>query len=127
MSLVIRVADSPPELCNLRASVHDMDQQQDVAEFIETHDLRAPPAYRTLDLAAEVGEIAAAVAKSTEYGAAEESVALPEDEVGDALFALLALANELDIDAGAALDTALSKYEGRIESNGGPGSDTITE
>lgn len=104
-----------------------MDQQQSVAEFIEAHDLRAHPAYRTLDLAAEVGEIAAAVAKSTEYGAAEQSMAVPEDEVGDALFALLALADGLDIDAEAALGTALSKYEQRIESDGGPGSDEVGE
>lgn len=104
-----------------------MDQQQTVAEFIETQDLRASPAYRALDLAAEVGEIAAAVAGSTEYGAEEGSVAVPEDEVGDALFALLALADGLDIDAGAALDTALSKYERRIESDGGPGSDAVDE
>lgn len=104
-----------------------MDQQQTVAEFIETHDLQAKPAYRTLDLAAEVGEIAAAVAGSTEYGAQAGSIAVPEDEIGDALFALLALADGLDIDAEDALDTALSKYERRIGSDGGPGSDAVGE
>jgi NTP pyrophosphatase (non-canonical NTP hydrolase) len=101
-----------------------MDEQERVAEFIDDHDLRAPVTYRTLDLTAEVGEIAAAVAKSTAYGAEEGAVSVPEDEVGDALFALLALAEGLDIDARAALDNAVSKYERRIESDGGPGSET---
>ncbi|MBP1985553.1 hypothetical protein [Halolamina salifodinae] len=40
----------------------------------------------------------------------------------DALFALLALAEESDIDAGAALATSLSKYEDRITDTGDAGS-----
>lgn len=101
---------------------HAMGAQDRVASFIETHDLRAPAAYRTLDLTAEVGEIAGAVAGSTDYGENPPSVAIPEDELGDAFFALLALAERLDIDAEEALDTSLEKYEMRIESDGDPGS-----
>ncbi|MFW5940129.1 MAG: MazG nucleotide pyrophosphohydrolase domain-containing protein [Halolamina sp.] len=99
-----------------------MPAQRDVAAFVDDHDLAAPPAYRLLDLAAEVGEVAADAAKSSEYGAAPESLTVPADELGDALFALLALATELDIDADAALETSLAKYERRIDVGGDAGS-----
>lgn len=99
-----------------------MDAQDRVASFVQTHDLRAPAAYRTLDLAAEVGEIAAAVAGTTDYGAEPSAVAVPDDELGDALFALLALADNLEVDAEEALETSLAKYESRIETDGDPGS-----
>lgn len=125
--LLVRVREGPPELCHLGVSTRRMEQQRTVAKFIETHELRAHPAYRTLDLAAEVGEIAAAIAGSTTYGTEEGAVAVPEDEVGDAFFALLALADGLDIDVDAALNTALAKYERRIETTGEPGSESGTE
>ncbi|MFW5935461.1 MAG: MazG nucleotide pyrophosphohydrolase domain-containing protein [Halolamina sp.] len=80
------------------------------------------PDYRLLDLAAEVGEVAADAAESSEYGHSPASLSVPEDELGDALFALLALADELNIDAGDALETSLSKYETRIENGGDAGS-----
>jgi NTP pyrophosphatase (non-canonical NTP hydrolase) len=99
-----------------------MDAQETVATFLETHDLRATPPYRALDLSAEVGEIAAAVSQSTDYGANPESVSVPADELGDALFALLALAEGLDIDAETALETALTKYEARIDTTDDPSS-----
>jgi NTP pyrophosphatase (non-canonical NTP hydrolase) len=44
------------------------------------------------------------------------------DEIGDALFSLLAFANSLDVDADAALDDALAKYERRIDATGDPSS-----
>ena len=43
---------------------------------------------------------------------------MKSDEVGDALFSLLAIADSLDIDAGDALDEALEKYEARIDETG---------
>lgn len=45
-----------------------MDEQEQVAEFVAIHDLDAPPAYRLLDLASEVGELAKDAAESTGYG-----------------------------------------------------------
>jgi NTP pyrophosphatase (non-canonical NTP hydrolase) len=99
------------------------DRQQRVASFLDDHDLRADPAYRLLDLAAEVGELAADAAKSSEYGANEAALSVKRDELGDALFALYALADELDLDAEAALDESLAKYESRIDEDGAPGSD----
>lgn len=96
--------------------------QQKVADFLDDNEMRAAPAYRLLDLAAEVGEVAADAAKSSEYGESPESLSVPADELGDALFALLALAEELDVDADAALETSLAKYEDRIENGSDAGS-----
>lgn len=99
-----------------------MDEQERVASFVATHDLECPPAYRLLDLAAEVGELAADANAATGYGTEPESFAVERDELGDALFALLALADGADVDAGAALDDALEKYERRLDETGSPGS-----
>ena len=99
-----------------------MDEQDRVAEFVAVHGLRAPPALRLLDLVAEVGELAKAAAESTDYGDRPGAIDVPADEVGDALFSLLALAERLDVDAGEALETALAKYERRLEEHGEPSS-----
>lgn len=99
-----------------------MDDQQRVADFLDQHDLHAPPAYRLLDLCSELGEVAKDVNESTGYGTSPETVAVNEDELGDTLFALLALAEELDVDAGDALDTALAKYESRMKTEDDPSS-----
>ncbi|WP_232701695.1 MazG nucleotide pyrophosphohydrolase domain-containing protein [Halobacterium wangiae] len=98
-----------------------MDDQDLVADFLDDNDLHAPPANRVLDLASEVGELAKNVNESTDYGASDGAV-VERDELGDALFCLLALADELDYDAGAALNEALAKYADRIEETGGAGS-----
>jgi Predicted pyrophosphatase len=103
-----------------------MDEQQRVAEFLTTHELETDAAYHALDLTAEVGEIAAAVNESTDYGSSPETVEVPTDELGDALFALLATCERLDIDAGTALEEALVKYERRLDATGDPGSRTDT-
>jgi len=99
------------------------EHQRRVADFLAAEGLRTHPAYRLLDLTAEVGELAADATASSDYGADPESLAVKRDELGDALFALLALAVELDVDAEAALEESLAKYEGRIEESGAPGSD----
>ena len=99
-----------------------MDEQARVASFLDAHDLHAPPAYRLLDLVSELGEVAKDATTSTGYGADPQSLAVSEDELGDALFALLALCEELDVDAGRALETALAKYERRLDDAETPGS-----
>jgi NTP pyrophosphatase (non-canonical NTP hydrolase) len=98
-----------------------MDEQRRVAEFVATHDLAAAPEYRILDLASEVGELAKEACEATDYGYAGE-VDVARDELGDALFALLALAGSLDHDAGAALEESLAKYERRLAETGDAGS-----
>lgn len=91
-----------------------MDEQREVAEFIEEHGMQAPPAYRLLDLVSELGEVAKDVAESTDYGESPQQREVASDEIGDTVFAVLALAEGLDIDAGDALEEALTKYERRI-------------
>lgn len=99
-----------------------MDEQERVAAFVAEHELAAPPAYRLLDVVSELGEVAKNATESTDYGGSPSDLDLDEDELGDVLFALLALAEAVDIDAGEALDTALGKYERRIDSSGRPAS-----
>ncbi|RQG95141.1 MazG nucleotide pyrophosphohydrolase domain-containing protein [Natrarchaeobius chitinivorans] len=99
-----------------------MDGQQAVADFVETHDLETPPAFRLLDLVSEVGELGKDANESTDYGASPDDLEIASDEIGDVLFAALALADSLEIDAGEALEEALEKYERRIEDSETPGS-----
>ena len=99
-----------------------MKAQERVAAFFAAHDIEGEPAYQILDLASEVGEIAKDAAASTDYGAAPDELEVKSDELGDALFSLLAVAESLDVDADDALDEALAKYEARIEETGDPGS-----
>ena len=99
-----------------------MDEQSRVASFVAENELEAPAAYRLLDAVSELGEVSKAVCTSTAYGDVPADVAVPEDELGDALFALLALCGELDVDAEAALETSLSKYEDRLAETGDAGS-----
>ena len=99
-----------------------MDEQDRVAAFVAENGLKTDLAYRVLDLESEVGEVAKEVATSTDYGRNPEAAAVATDEIGDALFALLALAEAADVDADAALAESLAKYESRIESTGEAGS-----
>jgi len=108
-------------LCPARRRV-SMQEQDRVARFLDEQEMHADPAYRVLDLAAEVGEVAADAAKSAEYGAEPADIAVSEDELGDALFALLATAEAFDIDAGTALASSLAKYERRLADTGDAGS-----
>ncbi|THE66626.1 nucleotide pyrophosphohydrolase [Salinadaptatus halalkaliphilus] len=98
------------------------DSQQRIAEFVERHDLETPPAYRLLDLASEVGELAKDANESTDYGAAPADLEINTDELGDVLFATFALADALEIDGDDALQEALTKYESRLEDGDSPGS-----
>lgn len=98
-----------------------MDAQRRVAAFVAAHELDVPPAHRVLDLVSEVGEVAKEVNESTGYGTTD-AVSVAPDELGDTLFALLALADALDVDAGTALDRSLSKYEARLDESGTAGS-----
>lgn len=98
-----------------------MHEQQRVATFVETHGLTTDPTHRVLDLVSEVGEVAKDVNESTDYGSTAD-VQIAPDELGDTLFALLALADGVDIDAGEALDRALQKYSVRLDETGDAGS-----
>ncbi|MWV41916.1 MazG-like family protein [Natrialba sp. INN-245] len=99
-----------------------MDGQQTVAEFVERHDLEVPPEFRLLDLVSEVGELGKDANESTGYGTSPVDLDIADDEIGDALFALFALADSLEIDAEEALEEALEKYEKRLDTSDTPGS-----
>ncbi|WP_049924496.1 MazG nucleotide pyrophosphohydrolase domain-containing protein [Halopiger djelfimassiliensis] len=101
-----------------------MDEQRRVADFVARHGLETPPEYRLLDLTSEVGELAKDAAESTGYGDTPADLEISADELGDALFALLALADSLEIDASEALEDALEKYERRLDGADTPGSPT---
>lgn len=97
--------------------------QRRVAEFIGTHKLETSVSARVLDLVAEVGELAKEASKATEYGRTpfrpSESW---REEMGDAFFALICLANSTDVNLEEALEQALTKYRRRIEETGEPNS-----
>jgi predicted house-cleaning noncanonical NTP pyrophosphatase (MazG superfamily)/NTP pyrophosphatase (non-canonical NTP hydrolase) len=100
-----------------------MRAQRLVAAFLDGRDLETDPAYRLLDLASEVGEVAGDAAKSSEYGADPDALAVADDELCDALLSLLALAESFDLDAEATLEVALDKYQRRIAQAGDASSD----
>lgn len=99
-----------------------MEEQRTVARFVDTNDLDTPPEFRLLDLVSEIGEVAKNTTESTAYGANPDRIDVESDEIGDVLFALLALSDSLDIDAGEALDESLEKYAERMDESGAPSS-----
>lgn len=98
------------------------EEQKEVAEFMEEHDLGGTTAFRLLDLVSEVGEVAKDATKTSKYGQREGDLEVKKDEIGDVLFSLLAVSNDLDIDAEEAFEEAIEKYEKRITEGGDPGS-----
>ncbi|ELY79474.1 MazG-like family protein [Natrinema gari] len=99
-----------------------MEEQRKVADFVAEYDLETPPEFRLLDLVSEVGELAKDANTTTDYGESPADLEIAADELGDALFALLALADALEIDASAALEEAIEKYDRRLDGNETPGS-----
>lgn len=90
--------------------------QRKVKEFVERNMMEASPEIRALDLISEVGEVSKEIIRMTDYGRKRpESRKELADEMGDAFFSLLCLANTLGIDMEASLDSALAKYNNRIK------------
>jgi NTP pyrophosphatase (non-canonical NTP hydrolase) len=100
-----------------------MDSQRQVRAFLAKHRLAHTPESHTLDLVSEVGEIAKALLEASDYGTASPvyGEAL-HNELGDVFFSLVALAESLDVDLGAALTAVMAKYEDRLASKGHCGS-----
>ena len=97
--------------------------QGSVAAFVDEYGLEAPVHARALDLASEVGELAKEILEGTDYG--RTPFEAPEGwtaELGDALFALVCLANSTGVDLEAALAGTLQKYRERLALGGGAGS-----
>ncbi len=97
--------------------------QKLVEEFVKHHKLETPPAYRLLDLAAELGELSKELLKGSDYG--RSSFTPPTEwqaELGDVYFSLICLANSTDIDLVVALEGAVEKYSHRLAAGGEAGS-----
>jgi NTP pyrophosphatase (non-canonical NTP hydrolase) len=84
-----------------------------------------PPLANLARLFEECGELARAVNQA--YGNKRvkpgESQAAVHEELGDALYVLLVLANSLDVDAAAALDATLAKVRARVAESDAPAGD----
>ncbi len=100
---------------------HDL--QARVREFVAAYDLETDIATRLLDWVSEVGEVAKEALMGTDYG---RSSFQPGDnwaeELGDAFFSLICVANTTGVDLEAALHCALAKYRERLEARQDAGS-----
>jgi NTP pyrophosphatase (non-canonical NTP hydrolase) len=96
------------------------DLQRLVAEFSEKTDSKLSLPYRALDLCAESGELAQAILRDAGYGkrevakVSEKTVA----ELGDSIFSLLCMANEMNVDVEEVLRNTLATYEKRWQRGG---------
>lgn len=96
--------------------------QERAVEFAEENNLDAPTEFRALDFVSEAGEIVKDITKSADYGESPEDVEVKQDEIGDLLFSLFLLAEDLGIDVEEAFEQAMEKYRSRVENKGDPGS-----
>lgn len=96
--------------------------QDKAVKFAEENDLDAPTEFRALDFISEAGEIIKDITKSADYGDKTEDIEVKKDEIGDLMFSLFLLAEDLNIDVEEAFEEALQKYRDRVEEKGDPGS-----
>ena len=99
------------------------DFQTRVAEFVAEHNLETSVSARFLDLVAELGEVAKETLKGSRYGKDDfHPTPAWEEELADAFFSLICIANSTGVDLDSALDKVLDKYLTRIEDRGDSGS-----
>ena len=93
--------------------------QEKVKQFINQYHLSCSAQTRYIDLTSELGELGKELLKSSSYGSVpvQPNAAIAE-EAGDCLFSLLALMDELHLNAEEALQAVLAKYEQRFHSKG---------
>ncbi|MGD2178313.1 MAG: MazG nucleotide pyrophosphohydrolase domain-containing protein [Anaerolineae bacterium] len=96
-----------------------IDLQREVALFTHRHRLQHDVETHALDLVSEVGELAKELLLATDYGRRPYQLRHElANEIGDALYSLLALAEVCGVDAEDALRAALGKYERRLAERG---------
>lgn len=99
------------------------EMQERVEEVVKKYNLSGDASVKYIDLTSEVGELGKEILKGNDYGAKEfektEDTAL---ELGDVLFSLICVANELNIDMDDALNAVLAKYASRFEEKSDIGS-----
>jgi len=100
-----------------------IDLQQATAELAQKYGLDAPIIARYTDLVSELGELGKELLVGSNYGANElEMTENTAKEMGDVVFALVLLANSLDLDLETCLNMALEKYHKRFGETGQIGS-----
>jgi NTP pyrophosphatase (non-canonical NTP hydrolase) len=103
--------------------VSQPEYQLRVADFAAKHNLETGVESRLLDLMSELGEVAKEALKGSQYGAAEfVPTADWEEELADAFFSLICIANTTKVDLDSALKQVLGKYESRLTERGDAGS-----
>ena len=100
--------------------------QKKVKDFNDNrtcHKKPMPVYARILDIESEMGELAKEYLKHSRYGTEEfELTESFKEEFGDVLYAIISLANEVDINCGECLDIALNKLKTRMVNNNTMGS-----
>ena len=100
-----------------------MIDEKRVYTFIDDHTLRCGAETRFIDLVSEIGEVGKELLKGTDYNSKELHLSdAMKSEIGDCLFSLFALCQELQIDPEEALANSLAKYKKRFEQHGSIGS-----
>ena len=93
--------------------------QKKVNNMIKKYDLNNSIEMRFIDLVSEVGELGKEILKSNDYGKIEFSKTENiKSEIGDVLFSVAYIANELDIDLKDTLDEVIAKYDSRFLEKG---------
>jgi NTP pyrophosphatase (non-canonical NTP hydrolase) len=97
--------------------------QDQVAEFVAEYDLETGVEARLLDLLSELGEVAKEILKGSQYGKAE-FVPAPdwEEELADAFFSLICIANTTGVNLESTSDQVLQKNQARLDERGEAGS-----
>lgn len=86
-----------------------------VKDFCNKSKLIAPPEHCFIDLISELGEVGKELLKMSEYG--RKPLKLNDhvrEELGDAFYSLLTLANSLEVDLESELNKVIIKYEKRL-------------
>ena len=95
-----------------------------VYDAVQKYQLSCGYEARYIDLVSEIGELGKELLKGSDYH--KSSLHLSEstaEEMGDCLFSIIALCQELSIDPASALDLVLEKYKQRFAVKQGIGSD----
>lgn len=96
--------------------------QKKVKEFneivIQYHKIKMNVASRVMNIISEMGELSKEILKSTKYGTKEfSSFDDFKMEMGDVIYAILSLCDEVGINAEECLDISIEKMKGRLIKN----------
>ncbi len=98
--------------------------QEEVLKFTQKYNLNGSPEIRYIDLTSEVGELGKELLIGSDYGGKKfEKTSNIDSELGDTLFSLICLSNELNVDLDSAIEKVITKYENRFDKAGTVGSE----